>query len=96
MRSSPRCLAKTRNGTPCMSPAVKGKHRCRMHGGAKGTGAPKGNQNALKHGAYTRESQEFFNEIRELLRSCSDTLLQLQNDELPRKNTNRKRRSGRD
>jgi uncharacterized protein YjcR len=25
-----------------------------MHGGAKGSGAPKGNQNALKHGTYTR------------------------------------------
>src|SRR5262245_59800561 len=29
--------------------------RCRMHGG-KSTGAPKGNQNALKHGRYTRQA----------------------------------------
>jgi hypothetical protein len=27
-----------------------------MHGGAKGSGAPVGNQNAFKHGAYTREA----------------------------------------
>jgi hypothetical protein len=27
-----------------------------MHGGAKGTGAPLGNQNALKHGTYTKEA----------------------------------------
>jgi uncharacterized protein YjcR len=27
-----------------------------MHGGAKGTGAPTGNQNALKHGTYTKEA----------------------------------------
>jgi glucans biosynthesis protein len=27
-----------------------------MHGGAKGSGAPKGNSNALKHGLYTREA----------------------------------------
>ena len=36
----------------------KGKKRCRMHGGAAGSGAPKGNKNALKHGLYTAESKE--------------------------------------
>jgi hypothetical protein len=54
MLSSPRCGAKTRSGRPCRSPAVNGKKRCRMHGGAEGSGAPKGNQNALKHGRYTK------------------------------------------
>jgi hypothetical protein len=47
MLSSPRCGAKTRSGKPCMSPAVPGKRRFRMHGGAPGSGAPRGNQNAL-------------------------------------------------
>jgi hypothetical protein len=37
------CGAKTRSGKPCMSPAVNGKMRCRMHGGAAGSGAPRGN-----------------------------------------------------
>jgi hypothetical protein len=55
LRQAPRCGAKTRNGTPCRAPAVKGKYRCRMHGGAAGSGAPKGNVNALKHGLYTKE-----------------------------------------
>ena len=27
-----------------------------MHGGAKGSGAPRGNQNALTHGTYTKEA----------------------------------------
>jgi uncharacterized protein YjcR len=27
-----------------------------MHGGAPGSGAPRGNKNALKHGLYTREA----------------------------------------
>jgi hypothetical protein len=27
-----------------------------MHGGAKGTGAPKGNKNAFKHGNYNNET----------------------------------------
>ena len=67
MVNSPRCGAKTRKGTPCLAPAVKGKKRCRMHGGAKGSGAPMGNQNALKHGMYTKESLEFQKHVRELL-----------------------------
>ena len=29
-----------------------------MHGGVKGSGAPQGNKNALKHGAHTREALE--------------------------------------
>jgi hypothetical protein len=54
MLSSQRCGAKTRK--PCQSPAVQGKKRCRMHGGAPGSGAPRGNKNAIKHGLYTREA----------------------------------------
>jgi len=30
--NAPRCLAKTRKGTPCQAPRVRGKKRCRMHG----------------------------------------------------------------
>ena len=56
MLMSPRCGARTRSGIPCRSPAVAGKRKCRMHGGAKGSGAPVGNKNALKHGVYTREA----------------------------------------
>lgn len=52
---SPRCGARTRRGATCLSPAVRGKRRCRMHGGAKGSGAPRGSQNALKHGYNTHE-----------------------------------------
>jgi uncharacterized protein YjcR len=36
-----------------------------MHGGAEGSGAPKGNKNALKHGRYTKEAiqrRKFFHE----------------------------------
>lgn len=58
MITGPRCGAKTRSGRPCMSPAVIGKKRCRMHEGAVGLGAPKGNQNALKPGFFTRQAIE--------------------------------------
>jgi hypothetical protein len=53
LRDAPRCGAKTRSGSPCQSPRVTGKARCRMHGGAAGSGAPKGKANGnWKHGRY--------------------------------------------
>ena len=74
MTSSPRCGAKTRRGTPCQAPAVSGKMRCRMHGGAAGSGAPKGNQNALKHGRFTKENLEFNKRMREIYREGNELL----------------------
>lgn len=74
MIQSPRCGATTRLGSPCRSPAVAGKERCRMHGGANGSGAPKGNQNALKHGLFTREAFEERKLLRELMRQARETL----------------------
>jgi hypothetical protein len=56
MLASPRCGAKTRSGGACRSPAVHGKKRCRMHGGARGSGAPRANRNARKHGLFTRDA----------------------------------------
>ena len=38
-----------------------------MHGGAPGCGAPKGNQNALKHGFYSAKAIERRCRVRELL-----------------------------
>jgi len=46
------CGAKTRAGPPCKTPPVRGRRRCRMHGG-KSPGAPRGNQYAWKHGEYS-------------------------------------------
>jgi hypothetical protein len=56
MLASPRYGAKTRTGDACRSPAVSGRKRCRMHGGARGSGAPRANQNARKHGLFTGEA----------------------------------------
>ena len=77
MLSSPRCGAKTRSGKPCMSPAVSGKKRCRMHGCAPGSGAPQGNQNALKHGRYTRQAIEERRLLRDLLRQSRKLALSI-------------------
>lgn len=35
-----------------------GRKRCRMHGGAAGSGAPKANRNARKHGLFSRDAAE--------------------------------------
>jgi hypothetical protein len=51
MHRAKNCGAKTRIGKPCQSPAMP-NGRCRMHGGPS-PGAPKGNQNAFKHGRYS-------------------------------------------
>jgi hypothetical protein len=67
MRASPRCGAKTRSGESCRSPAVRGKRRCRMHGGASGSGAPSGNQNARRHGLFTGDAIAERKQIRDLL-----------------------------
>ncbi len=74
MLESPRCGAKTRSGRPCNSPAVRGKKRCRMHGGAKGSGAPLGNQNALKHGLYTKEAIAERRKLSRLLKTTREFL----------------------
>jgi hypothetical protein len=68
MLASRRCGARTRAGKPCMSPAVHGKKRCRMHGGASGSGAPRGNKNALKHGLYTRAATDLRRGLQDLVR----------------------------
>lgn len=70
MNLSPRCLAKTRRATLCQSPAIRGKKRCRLHGGAKGSGGQKGNQNAFKHGKYSAEYLAQRKYRKELLRDA--------------------------
>jgi len=67
MLASPRCGARTRSGSACRSPATRSKTRCRMHGGAAGSGAPRANQNARKHGLFTREAIAERRQIQALL-----------------------------
>jgi hypothetical protein len=67
MLASPRCGAKTRCGGACRAPAVHGKKRCRMHGGAQGSGAPRANRNARKHGLFTGDAIAERREVRALL-----------------------------
>jgi uncharacterized protein YjcR len=78
MLTSQRCGAKTRSGKPCRAPAVQGKKRCRMHGGAPGSGAPRGNKNAQKHGLYTREAIAQRRQLSELIRQSRQLMLKIE------------------
>src|SRR5262245_56270482 len=60
--SAPRCGAKNRRGLPCRAPALRGKSRCRLHGGHS-TG-PKTLEGVAsiraantKHGRFSAEGQ---------------------------------------
>src|SRR5690625_2998118 len=63
-----RCGAKTRSGKPCKNGAMA-NGRCRMHGG-KSTGPPKRNQNAKRHGFFSKyipeETLEIMNGLGEV------------------------------
>lgn len=70
--AAPRCGAKTRSGHPCKGAAVSGKKRCRMHGGASGSGAPSGEKNGrYKYGQFTGEAVALRHEGRQLLREMA-------------------------
>ena len=51
-----------------------------MHGGAKGSGAPKGNQNAFKHGAYSKDSIELLKQVKAMMRESEELLEALHGD----------------
>src|SRR5258708_8017649 len=58
IRGAPRCGAKTRGGTACRCPAVRGRTRCRIHGGLS-PGAPHGERNGnFKHRFWTCEAAQ--------------------------------------
>ena len=84
MQRARRCGARTRLGGACQSPAISGKARCRMHGG-KGSGAPKGNHNALRHGAYTKEVSARAVRVRDLCQRLRALTVELSSNNPARK-----------
>src|ERR1700732_146469 len=78
MANAPRCGAKTRAGSPCRQAAVNGRARCRMHGGAKGSGGPRGARNGnFKHGLFTSEGKRNRREVRAKIREVQRMLRKL-------------------
>jgi hypothetical protein len=66
---APRCGARTRAGRPCRQAAVRGRVRCRMHGGAPGAGGPRGERNGnYKFGLWTREAVDMRQRMRRRMR----------------------------
>ena len=78
MNRAPRCEARTRRGTECQQAAVKGKARCRMHGGGKGSGAPTGPRNgAWRDGSSTNEAKALRREVAGVLRTARSLLTEV-------------------
>ena len=75
LRLAPRCGARTRRGSSRQSPTVRGRTRCRLHGGAKGSGAPSGSRNGnYRHGQGTRAAIAERKALRALLSQSSELL----------------------
>jgi hypothetical protein len=70
---APRCGAKARAGGSCRCPAIRGRRRCRLHGGLS-PGAPRGPKNGnFKNGDWTAEAIEERKWLRSLVRSFTKT-----------------------
>lgn len=75
LNTLPRCQAVAKSyGRRCRNPVIKGTDLCCVHSGLKKPGAKPGNQNAFKHGLYSREAvlerksvDEYINEMDDFL-----------------------------
>ncbi len=68
----PKCQATAKHsGERCKLPAMKGKKVCYIHGG-KSPGAPKGNQNSLKHGRRSRAAIERRQKLQRLIKKARE------------------------
>ena len=69
LKRAPRCGALTRAGTACQRPAMRGRRRCRLHGGLS-PGAPRGFGNGnFKTGDWTTDAIAEREWLRSLLKS---------------------------
>lgn len=67
LRRAPRCGATTRVGAPCQCPTMRGRKRCRLHGGLS-LGAPRGARNGnFTDGSWTAEAIEERRWLRSLI-----------------------------
>ena len=69
LHRAPRCGAKNRAGGACQCPAMRGRKRCRLHGGIS-PGAPRGSRNGnYRSGEWTIEAAQERKWLRELVKS---------------------------
>jgi hypothetical protein len=62
LAKAPRCLARTRRNTPCQCPRIRGRTRCRLHGGlSTGPRTQEGRERirtaVTKHGFYSHAAR---------------------------------------
>ena len=74
-----RCLAKTRRGTPCQNPAIRGRNRCKLHGGrSTGPKTEAGKARVVaahwKHGRRSRARLERVKKVNAELRRITNQL----------------------
>lgn len=68
--AAPRCGARTRRGTACQCPALRGRRRCRLHGGRSTgprtlEGLKRVRAAVLKHGRFSTVEREVEAQVRE-------------------------------
>jgi len=69
LQSALRCGALTRAGAACQRPAMRGRRRCRLHGGLS-PGAPRGAENGnFRNGNWTAEAIEERRWLRSLVQA---------------------------
>src|SRR5262245_23879672 len=77
LQTARQCGARTKSGRPCRSPETK-KGRCRLHGGASGSGGPSGERNGqYRHGERTKAAiaeQQKFSALLKMLRAAVEPL----------------------
>jgi glucans biosynthesis protein len=70
---APRCGALTRAGAACQRPVIRGRKRCRLHGGLS-PGAPRGRKNGnFRNGSWTADAIEERKWLRSLMRLFATT-----------------------
>ena len=76
------CNAKTRAGTPCKNHPLKGKTRCKLHGGmSTGAKTKEGRESIslanFKSGQYTKEAKEQRKMLSDFIRACRKLMEQV-------------------
>src|SRR5215218_2966446 len=65
------CGAQTRSGEPCRRPKARGRSRCRLHGGAPGSGAPSGERNGrYTDGEHTNQAKAERRWVQDIVRTA--------------------------
>ena len=79
-----RCLARTRRGSPCQNPAIRGRGRCKLHGGlSTGPRTPEGKARSIAaHTKHGRRSKAHVEKVRAINAEIKQITLALKREGL--------------